>query len=205
MKVLKIEEERRLFTILENKNESDDEKQKARNKLILSNMGIAIKIATFYKPKFISLDLNDIISNAVYCLILAVDRYRLNKNSNFYHYAYNCIRLEIIHILVNEVRMIKLPEFQHSNCKDFKLNSHCIDNFDLSSEEIKNDEHDENQKRLNIIYNHLSEEFVVILKMYYGIGYTKPIKVRQIAKQFKLHPETIRRKKRKIDRLLKGI
>jgi len=83
-----------------------------RNKLILENMGLVIKIAKKYKPGFLEFD--DFISAGVFGLVKGIERYDKNKgalSTILYTYIKQAISLEI----ANKEHTIRIPKSVKQN------------------------------------------------------------------------------------------
>lgn len=87
---MKADEIRKLY------NEDGTLSKPNRDKFILNNMGIVYNIAHKYYIKGSKYEFDDIVSYGTEGLIKAVDTYDVNKNYQFYTYAYHVINNTIL-------------------------------------------------------------------------------------------------------------
>lgn len=79
----------------------------ARERMILSNLRLVVKIAKRYKNR--GMPLLDLIEEGNIGLIKAVERFKLSKECRFSTYATWWIRQSIERAMINQVRTIRLP------------------------------------------------------------------------------------------------
>jgi RNA polymerase primary sigma factor len=100
-KLLTAEEERELAARIDNGDKA------ARDKMIVSNLRLVVKIAKRYINR--GLPFLDLIEEGNMGLIKAVERFKLSKECRFSTYATWWIRQSIERALVNQSRTIRLP------------------------------------------------------------------------------------------------
>ena len=89
-------EEQTLLKIAKRTNKTDPERQKARDKIVLTHMPLVFKTAKFYSRMF-HCDTDLLVSDGVEGLINAIDKYRFLKDNDarFSTYAFYRIRVYI--------------------------------------------------------------------------------------------------------------
>lgn len=152
-------EQRELFKNINNKEN--------RDKLILSNMPLVIKITTKIYKKLYSIDFDDLFSDAYLCLIHCVDNFDLSKNVTFCHYATVSIYRKMKYLIKNELDLIK--------SLDYNLNFYKEDNF---LEEI------ENKDFIFYALNKISQKEFEILNLCYGLDGSRPLELKEIKDKY---------------------
>lgn len=106
------EEEMRLATIYANVNKcwSEEERDKARKKLINHNLRLVVYIAKQYRHKT-TLSLADLIQEGNCGLVRAVDLYDVSHNTAFSTYAGCLIRQAIYDAIVSKDKAIRIPDY----------------------------------------------------------------------------------------------
>lgn len=90
-----LEEEKRLFSILENENSSDYQKQDAIEVICRSHIRFVSQTANYY-CKRCHVDMEDMISAGVLGMMTAIDKFKLAKNCKFTTYCGWWIKMEMI-------------------------------------------------------------------------------------------------------------
>jgi RNA polymerase primary sigma factor len=86
---------------------SKDGSKKAKDKLIVANLRFVVNIAKKYQNK--GLSLSDLINEGNLGLIIAVDKFDVDKGYHFISYAVWWIRQSILKAIGEKSRMIRLP------------------------------------------------------------------------------------------------
>ena len=81
--------------------------EEAREKLIVSNLRLVVKIAHDYKS--LGIPLNDLIAEGNIGLMKAVERFRPDKGAKFSSYAAWWIKQAIRRVIANQSRIIRIP------------------------------------------------------------------------------------------------
>lgn len=81
----------------------------ARDKLILANQNLVIRIASGYDYQKSGLALDDLVQEGNFGLIQAVEKFDVTKGSRFEYYADKVIRQRILEALEENGRFVRLP------------------------------------------------------------------------------------------------
>lgn len=243
------EEEKNLFEILK----SDPYDTKVREKIITANLRFAYKTAIGYGKNCAAIGIEDRISEAIFGLIIALDRFEINREIKFISYAVHWIRQRIqkhyadhehnIRIPANKLALISrfkrdleknnndyekslnLPEYIDSakEISELLMMSEVsieapIDGLNESEAPLFCDcigveacQEDEADNALlksildRVLDGLLSEREAKILRMYYGINYSKEFTYDEIGRELNLTRERIRQIHNKcLNKLLKN-
>ena len=182
---------------------------KSKNNLIKSNLKYVVQIAKTYQG--MGIELEDLISFGNIGLFNAIDKFDLNNDVKFITFAAFHIRAEIKKALNDLSRLVRIPS--HKNKVD---NKYIIEhNLSLSDDDNKkifntistNESHKDTSLNtdINRALNYLPEKQRMVIKMYYGIDYKKPIPMDQIAVEMKLTSERVRQLIRRGEKILSEV
>lgn len=243
------EEEKSLFEALK----SDPSNAKVREKIITANLRFAYKTAIGYSRNCAAIGLEDRISEAIFGLIIALEKFEIDRELKFISYAVHWIRQRIlkyyadhehnIRIPANKLALISrfkrdveknnsdyeklfsLPEYTDSakEISELLMMSEVsieapIDGLDESEAPLFCDcigveacQEDEADNALlksildRVLDGLLPEREAKILRMYYGINYSKEFTYDEIGRELNLTRERIRQIHNKcLNKLLKN-
>ena len=120
-------------------NELEQLASEIREKIIESNLKLAVSVANLYDNKGYSMDLSDLISEANIGLMKAVEGFDVSKGYKFSTYATFCIKNCIIRAVCDQSRTIKLPLYiidQKNKIRNAEEKLCSILNRTPSSEEL---------------------------------------------------------------------
>lgn len=103
--LLKLKEEKALARKM--RRGTQEEREAAREHMILANLRLVVKIAKSFEN--LGLPLIDLINEGNIGLMIAVERYRLNKGAKVSTYASWWIKQSIRRALSNQVKTIRIP------------------------------------------------------------------------------------------------
>ena len=109
---LSFEEEKELF------KKYKDGDEKAKEKIILSNLKLVVSIAKKYMKK--SAAFIDLIQEGNLGLVKAIEKFDISKNCCFSTYAYYWIKQEILRYLANTSKTIRVPVFVYDKINKVK-------------------------------------------------------------------------------------
>ncbi len=112
--LLSDEETEKLFLKV---NENDE---KARNKIVESNLRLVVSIAGRFYSMYKVFDFNDLIQEGNIALINATSNYKLNMNCRFSTYAVNCINNHLKRTVLNNNRNVSYPVGINADIKKIK-------------------------------------------------------------------------------------
>lgn len=107
--VLSKEEEYELFTILRDDASSKEDKEKARERLYLCNLKLAVYVAKRFCSKNPAIDFIDIIQDGNVGISRAIDLFDPSRGYKFSTYAITWIRQSISRSLMNTNHFIRIP------------------------------------------------------------------------------------------------
>lgn len=165
----------------------------ARNKLITSNLKYACKLASGYRGR--GIPFSELISEANDGLIHAIDEFDIERDVKLFSYAKWWImqRMQDAIDKKNKYHMEDLPvdtESQTLNDDDVLIKE-CNRNEEFV-DEIFNYEEPDTKKIITQLLDILGEREREIIKMYYGIGYSKSHNLEEVGEAFNLTKERIR-------------
>lgn len=105
------EEERECFKKI--KFGTKEEREKAKEEMILRNTRLVIMVARHYNGASPSLTLSDLVQSGIFGLIKAIDLFDIDRDLKFSTYATFWIRQTISRAVVDTGSSIRLPVFAH--------------------------------------------------------------------------------------------
>ena len=107
--VLTKDEEYELFTILRDDTSSEEDKAKARERLYLCNLKLAVYVAKWFCSKNPAIDFMDIVQDGNVGISRAIDLFDPSRGYKFSTYAITWIRQSISRSLMNTNHFIRIP------------------------------------------------------------------------------------------------
>ena len=169
---------------------------KSKNDLVKSNLKYVVYIAKKYQG--MGIDLEDLISFGSIGLFKSIDKFDLDNDVKFITFAIYNIKAEIKKALNDLSRLVRIPS--HKTKVDNKyVKSH---NLSLSDDEnkkvfdnIKSDSQIKDESLnidINRALNYLPIKQRNVIKMYYGIGYIKPMSMEEVGLELNITNERVR-------------
>jgi RNA polymerase primary sigma factor len=169
---------------------------KSKNDLVKSNLKYVVYIAKKYQG--MGIDLEDLISFGSIGLFKSIDKFDLDNDVKFITFAIYNIKAEIKKALNDLSRLVRIPS--HKTKVDNKyVKSH---NLSLSDDEnkkvfdnIKSDSQIKDESLnidINRSLNYLPIKQRNAIKMYYGIGYIKPMSMEEVGLELNITNERVR-------------
>jgi len=182
---------------------------KSKNDLVKSNLKYVVYIAKKYQG--MGIDLEDLISFGSIGLFKSIDKFDLNNDVKFITFAIYNIKAEIKKALNDLSRLVRIPS--HKTKVDNKyVKSH---NLSLSDDEnkkvfdnIKSDSQIKDESLnidINRALNYLPTKQRDAIKMYYGIGYIKPMSMEEVGLELNITNERVRQLIRRGEKTLSEV
>lgn len=136
-----------------------------RDEIILSNVGLIMKIINQYKTYNSSMDIEDLFSESMECVNSAIDQFEFDRGAKFSTYAAIWIRQGIMRAIDTQGNTIRLPVYIKDKINKVKkyINQHPMEN--LSVEEIAKAT---DVSKDIVEYALLSSEYILSLNETYG-------------------------------------
>ncbi len=182
-----------------------EKNSKAKDKLIKHNLRLVAHIAKKYHIK--NVDQDDLISIGTIGLIKSINTFKPEKNIRLSSYSARCIENEILMYLRSSSKFSSDISIEEPIETDKNGNSLTLIDTIASDKSIENeiDQKIETQKLYKYIIKLLNPRERIIMCLRYGIGGTKPLPQREVAKKLKISRSYVSRlEKKSIDILKKS-
>lgn len=200
--LLSVEETNDLITKYQNTT-NEKYKIEIRNKLVLHNMRLVLKIAHKYKT-VIQLPLDDLINIGSIGLMKSIESFRFGKNSYFSTFAYSCIKNEYLQHIVywqkemrdysSDVSSQKYINTNKSEC-DLCIEDTFIDQFLTPEEHFDNNDM---KKKIHKLLESLNEDELQIIISRFGLYDNKILTYKDIGNLFSVSKQAINIKEKRI-------
>lgn len=180
-----------------------DDKEEAREKLIIHNLRLVAHIAKKYENCGVGQD--DLISVGTIGLIKAIDSYALDKGKKLATYASRCIENEILMYLRSNKKNIQTLSIFDSIGEDVDGSEIRLVDV-ISAEEIDYDEHLDTKKNLSLLRKFLPilDDFEYqVISLRYGLDGKEEMTQKEIGKMYNISRSYVSRiEKRALSKLL---
>lgn len=181
---------------------------KSKNDLVKSNLKYVVYIAKKYQG--MGIDLEDLISFGSIGLFKSIDKFDLNNDVKFITFAIYNIKSEITKALNDLSRLVRIPS--HKTKVDNKyVKSHNLSLSDENKKVFDNIKSDSKIKDeslnidINRALNYLPTKQRDAIKMYYGIGYIKPMSMEEVGLELNVTNERVRQLIRRGEKTLSEV
>src|SRR5690606_18359480 len=109
-----------------------------RNKIILNNIGLVYVAARKRINTTTSFTFEDLVQEGIIGMIKGIEKYDVNRNTNFSTYVYYCIVQQMDRAVINNVYIIRLPAYIYEKINSISTieNDHLATEYEINTKAI---------------------------------------------------------------------